>query len=255
MSRFAEFKRLDKKTRNKLRAILSVSDGNAIPGLANLRGKLGKNQSDALDVILNSPARLRASRTSTPFPKNPPFADTLQPARVVGLDEILSLIEVGVVSHKERLVHLAERLNKIDQLFAERNIEACLDGIIDAIHSEGWSHVLLRRIILIRESLSKGTVDERVENLVRQAGIKNGAVASLIHAYSLDKNILTIKRSILNIPDRGTINRYTRALSRLAVQPFAASVQDLAHFLSEVEKCSLIDALILAKFNAHLYNP
>lgn len=254
MSRFAELKRLDKKTRNKLRAILSVSDGNAISGLAKLRGTLGKDQSDALDVILNSPARLRAGRTSTPFPKNPPFVDTLQPARVMGLDEILSLIEVGAVSHKERLVRLAERLNKIDQLFAERNIEACLDDIIAAIHSEGWSHTLLRRIILIRESLSKDTVDDRVENLVRQAGIKNVAVASLIHAYSLDKNILTIKRSILNIPDRGAINRYTRALSRLAVQPFAASVQDLEHFLSEVEKCSLIDALILAKFNAHLFN-
>lgn len=254
MSRFAELKRLDKKTRNKLRAILSASDGNAIPGLANLRGTLGKDQSDALDFILNSPARLRAGRTSTPFPKNPPFVDTLQPASVMGLDEILSLIEVAVVSHKERLIRLANRLNKIDQLFAERNIEACLDDIIDAIHLEGWSHALLRRIILIRESLFKGSVDDRVEDLVRQAGIKNVAVASLIHAYSLDKNILTVKRSILNIPDRGTINRYTRALSRLAVQPFAGSVQDLTHFLSEVEKCSLIDALIVAKFNAHLFN-
>lgn len=254
MSRFAELKRLDKKTRNKLRAILSVSDGNAIPGLADLRGTLGKDQSDALDVILNSPARLKAGRTSTPFPKNPPFVDTLQPARMMELDEMLSVIEVSVVSHKERLARLAGQLHKIDRLYAERNLEDCLDGIIAAIHSEGWSHALLRRIILIRENLSKGTVDDRIENLVRQAGIKNVAVASLIHAYSLDKNILTIKRSILNIADRGSINRYTRAISRLSVQPFAASVQDLAHFLSEVEKCSLIDAVILAKFNAHLFD-
>lgn len=253
MSRFAELKRLDKKTRNKLRAILSDPDGNTIPGLAELRGKLGKDQSDALDVILNSQARLRAVRTSTPFPKNPPFADTLQPARVKGLSGMLSIIEVNVVSHKERLGHLVDQLHKIDQLYAQRNIEACLDGIIDAIQSDGWSHALLRRIIVIRENLFKGTVNDRIENLVRQAGIKQVAVASLIHAYSLDQNILTIKRSILNIADRGTINRYTRAISRLSVQPFAASVQDLANFLSEVEKCSLIDAVILAKFNAHLF--
>ncbi len=75
----------------------------------------------------------------------------------------------------------------------------------------------------------------------------------MIHAYSLDQNILTIKRSILNIADRGVINRYTRMISRLTVQPFAASVQDLVSFLSEVEKCSLIDAVILAKFNSHLF--
>lgn len=253
MGRFAELKRLDKKTRNKLRAILSIAEGNAIPGLADLRGALGKDQSSALDVILNSRTPLKAVRTSTPFPKNPPFVDTLQPARVIGLDEMLSVIEVGVVSHKERLARLAAQLHAIDQLYAERNQEACLDGIIAAIQSEGWSHALLRRVVLVRENQPKGTVDERVETLVRQAGIKNVPVASLIHAYSLDQNILTIKRSILNIADRGTINRYTRAISRLSVQPFAASVQDLAQFLSEVERCSLIDAVILAKFNAHLF--
>lgn len=253
MSRFAELKRLDKKTRNKLRAILSISDANAMPSLSNLRGKLGKDQSNALDEILNSPARLRAGQTSSPFPKKPPFFDTLQPERVMGLNEMLSVIEVSVISHKARLARLAVQLNDIDQLYAKRNVEACLDGIISAIDTEGWSHALLRRIILIRENLSKGTVDDRIEKLVRQAGIKNIAVASLIHAYSLDNNILTIKRSILNIADRGSINRYTRSISRLAVQPFAATVQELSNFLSEVERCSLIDAVILAKFNAHLY--
>lgn len=254
MSRFAELKRLDKKTRNKLRAILNVSDSNAIPSLANLRSTLGKDQSDALDLILNSPARLRAASYSAPFPKNPPFIDTLQPSRVMCLVEMLRVIEDSVVIHKERLARLAEQLHTIDRRYAQRNLEACLDCIIATIDSEGWSHALMRRIILIRENLPKGTVDDRIENLVSQSGIKNVAVASLIHAYSLDKNILTIKRSILNIADRGSINRYTRAISRLSVQPFAASVQDLSSFLSEVKRCSLIDAVILAKFNAHLFN-
>lgn len=253
MSRFAELKRLDKKTRNKLRAILSISDVNAMPSLSNLRGTLGKDQSNALDEILNSPARLKAGRTSTPFPKKPPFVDTLQPARLIELNEMLSTLEVSVGNHKERLARLSEQLHNIDRLYAQRNVTGCLDGIISAIHSDGWSHALLRRIILIRENLPKGTVDDRIENLVQQAGIKNIAVASLIHTYSLDKNILTIKRSILNIADRGSINRYTRAISRLSVQPFAASMQDLANFLSEVERCSLIDAVILAKFNSHVF--
>jgi hypothetical protein len=49
--------------------------------------------------------------------------------------------------------------------------------------------------VLIRENLPKGSVDERIEELIQKARIKNIPVASLIHAYSLDQNILTIKRS------------------------------------------------------------
>ena len=251
--RFEEFRKLDKKTRNKLRAILSNGDVNAIGGLTKLRGKLGKVQSDALEAILNSPTPLKAVKASTPFPKNPPFADTLQVHREMNLTEVLYAIEVSVITHKERLIRLVNALHDIDALYAARETNSCRDRIINAIETEGWSHALLRRIILIRENLPKGSVDERIEELVQQAGIKAIAVASLIHAYSLDQNIPTIKRSILNIADRGAINRYTRMLSRLTVKPFASSTQDLVNFLSEVQKCSLIDAVILAKFNSHLF--
>lgn len=253
MRRFEELKRLDKKTRNKVRAILSQGNVNAIAGLAALRGTLGKDQSVALDGILNSPALLKAVQISTPFPKTAPFVDILRSLVDVGLPDLLSGIEASVVTYKERLLQLAEQLQGIDRLYAEREIAASRDRIAATIESSGWSHALLRRVVLIRENLPKGTVDERIEELVQIAGIKNAPVASLIHAYSLDQNILTIKRSILNIPDKGAINRYTRTISRLSVLPFASSAEDLVAFLSEVEKCSLIDAVILAKFNAHLF--
>ncbi len=253
MRRFEELKRLDKKTRNKVRAILSRGDVNALAGLAKLRVGLGKDQSDALEGILNSPALLKAVKTSTPFPKTAPFVDTLQYPTDRSLAELLSGIEATIVAHKGRLLLLIEHLQDVDRHYAARDLDACCDDIAAAIESSGWSHALLRRIVLIRENLPTGTVDERIEDFIQKAGIKNAPVASLIHAYSLDHNILTIKRSILNIPDKGTINRYTRTISRLSVLPFAASSQDLHAFLAEVEKCSLIDAVILAKFNAHLF--
>lgn len=253
MRRFAELKRLDKKTRNKLRAILSNGDANAIGSLTRLRGKLGKDQSDALEGVLNSSTLLNAVRPSIPFPKVSPFSDTLQANRELGLNELLSSIEVSVATHKERLTRLANSLQKIDTLYAKGATADCRDCIVESLETDGWSHALLRRIILIRENLAKDCTDDRIEELVQQAGIKGVVVASLIHAYSRDQNILTIKRSILNLADRGAINRYTRTLSKLPVQPFAASTQDLVNYLSEVQKCSLIDAIILAKFNAHLF--
>jgi hypothetical protein len=254
MRRFDELKRLDIKTRNRLRAILSSGDTNAIGSLQRLRGRLGKDQSSALEGILRSSALVKAVRTSTPFPKVPPFVDTLQAHRDVDLEEMLSSIEVSVVVHKERLTRLANSLHKIDELYADGDTVACRECIVDTLETDGWSHALLRRIILIRENLPTDRVDDHIEALVQQAGIKGVVVASLIHVYSCDQNILTIKRSILNLADRGVINRYTRTISKIAVQPFAASAQDLANFLLEVEKCSLIDAIVLAKFNSHLFH-
>lgn len=253
MSRFEEIKRLNKKARNKIRAILSNSDSNVIGSLSQLRATLGKDQSNALEKILNSPMPSKAVKSSTPFPKIPPFVDTLQLHRSRGLNEMLNIIELGVTTHKSRLIRLANSLKTIDALYAENEISSCRERIVATIETDGWSHAILRRIVLIRENLPNGVVDDRIESLMQQAGIKGISVASLIHAYSFDQNILTIKRSILNIADRGAINRYTRAISRIAVQPFAASTQDLVDFLSEVEKCSLIDVIILAKFNSHLF--
>lgn len=253
MHRFEELKRFDIRTRNRLRAIFSDGDANALNRLARLRGTLGKGQAEALEAILSSRALMRGVHRTMPFPKAPPFFDTLQTHRELALDELLRTIEAGANTHKERLVRLANSLKKIDTLYAAGDTNACRNCIVETSETDGWSHALLRRIILIRENLGKHCVDDRIEELVLRAGIKGVVVASLIQAYARDQNILTIKRSILNISDRGAINRYTRTLSRLTVQPFAASMQDLADFLLEVQKCSLIDVIILAKFNSHFF--
>lgn len=253
MGRSDELKRLDKRTRNKLRAILSIGDANAIGQLGQLRGTLGKAQSDALDAILNGSRHEKAVRISTPFPKNPPFNDTVQPYREYNLDELLGVIETGAVVHKVRLLRVAHALGEIDSAYVAGDIKSCQTLIVDAIERDGWSHALLRRIVLIRENQPEGAVDHAIEELVQRADLNAIVVASLVHTYSQDQNLLTIKRSILSIADRGSINRYSRTIARVPVQPFAKSREDLCTTLSEVERCSLIDAIILAKFNAHLF--
>ena len=254
MRRSEAFKRLDKKSRNKLRAILSNSEANAIKSLTQLRTKLGKNQLDALEVILNSSTPLKAVRVSAPFPKKPPFVDTLKIHREADLEELLGIIESRAIVCKERLIRVAKSLHEIDEAYAASDIESCRQLICASINLDGWSHAILRRIVLIRENSSQGEDYEKIDELIRQTDIKEVTVSSLIHLYSTDQNYLTIKRSIMNLADRGTINRYSRTICRLPVQPFARDEEDLAAFLSEVEKCSLIDAIILAKFNSHLFH-
>lgn len=254
MRRLEQLKRLDKKTRNKVRAILGSDDPKAIDSLAQLRGTLGTAQSDALDDLLNGLRHEKAVRVSMPFPKTPPFLDVVKPHHDIPLDKRLDILNANVNVHKTRLLRVAAALQEIDVKYAEGKMRLCRNLIEDSIARDGWSHAILRRIVLIRENLPDGQEDGKIEELVQRANLNAVAVTSVVHAYSRDQNILTIKRSILNIADRGAVNRYSRMLSRLPVQPFANSREDLSAFLSEVEKCSLIDSIILAKFNSHLFD-
>ncbi len=253
MDRHEALRRLDKKTRNKLRALLSEKDENVINRLADLRSKLGKDQVNAIEVILNNPSMTRAVKIPKPFPKKPPFADTLQEHREMTLQQLLSSINADTIKHTVQLNRLAASFEELDTLYAAKKFNSCIDVIHKILKEDGWSHALLRRIILIRENLEEDAIDNRIESLVLQAGIKGIVVSSLIHSYDKDQSILMIKRSIMNIVDRGGVNRYTRTLSKLTVQPLASSHSELEEFLREVIKCSLIDAIILAKYNSHLF--
>ncbi|WP_312486358.1 hypothetical protein [Massilia timonae] len=253
MLRFEILKSFDKKTRNKIRSILSESDGNPINRLTKLRGDLPIGKAQLLDELLKSQFLGKAVKRSVPFPKRPPFGDTLQIQNSFTLDEVLESIERSVSAHNAKLLVLCEALHEIDVLYSKGDFVACRDRIVNSLESSGWSHALLRRLVLIRENLPEGAEDDVIEEFVQKANLKEVAVASLVHTYSLEQSLLTVKRSVLNIVDRGTINRYSRTLARISVQPFAKSTHELAIMLAEIEKCSLIDAVILAKFNAHLF--
>lgn len=253
MRRDEKIKRFDIKTRNQLRAILSDDEKNAIPRLAKLSTRFGESKNRTLDEIINSAVLTKAVKKPIPFPKTPQFHDILQANIQAGLGNILASLETSIVKHSTRLERLACSLGDIDELYACQKIDECLTKIIHTIEEDGWSHVLLRKIVLIRENIGQNSAIEKIEELINEAGIKGVVVSSLIHAYSPEQSILMSKRSVLNMPDRGIINRYSRTLSKLSVHPFATSCEDLADYLKEAIKCSLIDGIILAKFNSSFF--
>ncbi|HCB1270129.1 hypothetical protein KSGM81_04542 [Klebsiella quasipneumoniae] len=252
MRREERLKKFDMKTRNKIRAILSEKDGNAIVALSRLYASLNKMQAENLDSILNSHLLTKAVRFFSSFPKTPPFKDTLQANFFNNLAEILKYIEGCSQRNNEKLKHLIRLLQNFDELYSKKEHSKCIELIEFIIEQHGWSHVVLRKLILLRENIGQDETDERIEQLVIKAGIKGVVVSSLIHTFTRDQNILMSKRSVLNITDRGVINRYTRTLSKLSIQPFATSIADFEVYLKEVIKCSLIDAIIFIKFNRHL---
>ncbi|TNH92873.1 hypothetical protein [Aeromonas sobria] len=254
MRRDERFKKFDIRTRNQIRSILSGDGENVIGRLRKLSAKFTSSQLEYLNEILNSSVLTRAVKAQIPFPKNPPFYDTFQKHHNSDLHDILTIIENYSIKYIERLRRIVLSLQRIDEKYTANNFDSCIDEILLTLKVDGWSHALLRRIILIRENNTQNNVGERIEELVQRAGIKGVVVSSLIHSYARDQNILMSKRAVLNISDRGAINRYTRTLAKLSVQPYASSSQDLGEYLGEVLKCSLIDAIILAKFNCHYFS-
>lgn len=257
MKRYQEIKRLNKKTRNQLRHILGVGGGDALSNLAKLRLFVGEAQSSVLDQILSSPTPNKAAQRPMHFPKVPPFVDVLIARRAHTLNDLLLDVERSLEANAKRIIRLSSDFRAIDLAYSKGDFESSLNQLIQSIERDGWSHAILRKLILLRESACTEAIEDRIESLVQSAGLNANAVvvSSLIHLYSKDQNHLTIKRSILNITDRGFVNRYSRLLARLPVQPLSNDASDFFSMLSIAESCSLVDALIVAKFNVHLFDP
>jgi len=252
MSRSAELKKLDIRARNQLRSILATTGEDAILRLGTLRRQLSKREVQALEGVLSSPTPVKAAARYNPFPKLPPFKDALFARRSPDLDESLRFVDGASSQHFERLKAQIGALHLFDRDLAENKFLIDPAQFTAHISQFGWSHAILRRLVLAREA--GDTESEEIERLVWSAGLESNSlvVTSLIHAYAAEQSYLTVKKSTLNLADRGVINRYSRALARLTFQPFAKDAQDLGSFLAEVSKCSLLDAVILVNFNSHL---
>lgn len=255
MSRQDDLKRLDRKSRNQLRHILTAGGDDAISKLTRLRSRLGKQQSAALEAVLTSPALWSGSQTSSPFPRHPQFADRLQPSEHKSLEHALAAIDRESAVYSARLAQLLKLFREIDNAMAQARFDESLALISDAITRHGWSHALLRRLVAVRQNLPD--TNDEAEALLHRAGLQANlvSVTSLVHAFSPEHSLLTIKRSILNIVDRGPVNKFSRTIARIPVQPFAANERELTSLLVEARKCSLIDAVVLAWFNSHLTSP
>lgn len=254
MARHEELQKLDIKSRNRLRSILSSGGDEAISRLNRLRSGLGKRQASALEEILASPRPIKAAAHRNAFPRTPPFKDALRGPHPRDMGTLLASIEEMTETNLPRLKRQITSIKLIDNCFSESKLDAVRDAVVQHIDEFGWSHALLRRIVLVREY--QENEDDEIERLVWSAGLesKSIVVTSLIHAYAAEQNYLTVKRSTLNVADRGFLNRYSRNIARVSFQPFAKSEEDLLSFLGEVTKCSLLDAVILLSVNSHLIN-
>jgi hypothetical protein len=252
ISRNKEIRQINIRSRNQLRNILASGSDNGVTKLDNLRKTMGSREALALERVLSSGARINGSTPYSPFPKNPPFKDVLRSPGPKDLTSLLAFVDKNIIAYEKRLTAQVNSLSEIDKAISKTSFQVDSKIFFEHIKDFGWSHAILRRIIVVREN--NVNEDEQIEKLVIIAGLKQNSliVNSLIQAYATEQNYLIAKRSVLNVADRGNLNRYTRVISRITFEPLVKNETEMFFMLAQIAFCSIVDSIIFIKANSHI---
>lgn len=251
---FDELKRLKIKTRNQVRAILAAAElGDSINLLNRLRAKSPARELLQIDRVLRNPIIRTGPIVPQLFPDEPQTSEAYLRLERLPLAQQLAMVDGLVRENLFKLQRLARNFRSIgDDIIAGDLREA--SKRVQAIFEEfGFSHVLLRKAVLIRTLLGDEESQE-VESLLVRAGLdrNNVIVTSLIHCYAEEQDLLNLKKSILNLARRGRSNQFTRDICRLPFHPLAKDSDDLAELIQSCLQSSLYDAVIATKVNIDL---
>jgi hypothetical protein len=250
---FDELKRLNKKTRNQVRAILTAELGDSIKLLNRLRVKSPTRELLQIDRVLRNPIIRTGPIVPQLFPDEPQTSESYYRLERLPLPQQLAMIDGLVRENLGKLQRLARNLRLTgDDIITGKLREAAKR--VQAIFEEfGFSHALLRKAVLIRTLLGDAESPE-VESLLVRAGLdrNNVIVTSLMHCYAEEQDLLNLKKSILNLARRGRSNQFTRDICRLPFHPVAKDADDLVDLIQSCLQSSLYDAVIISKINVDL---
>jgi len=156
--------------------------------------------------------------------------------------------------NKTAIEALVNKSSELGKLIASRKLADCDKLIKDMIDRFGHSNFLLRKSLLIHCINENGELLPQIEAIMDEAGIgsNNFIASSTLRCYEEEQNTLSLKRSVMNLVDKGKANRFTRDLSRISFHPHAADLDELGEMIQSCLQSSLIDALIIIKVNQGL---
>lgn len=248
-------KKLNVRTRNRLRPILRLQGSDAIARLNILRAELRPGALAQVESVLWAASSRADPIIPSLFPSAPQVREDYVRLKPLGLHEQFLLIAHHAAAHDEKLKRAIGLLAVINRKIVDRNYVGAALTLCDAYDEIGYSHVLLRKAALIRVLDANAVLPRELSELLNSDGQKRAPLiaTSLAHCYQVEQDFLVLKRSIMSIPDYGSANKYTRDIARLPFQPFGKNEDDLRDMLQSAMQSSLLDALVVAKLNADLF--
>lgn len=244
-------KKLNIKTRNKVRALLFLPTKDAFPRLNALRNQLSGGELAWVDrVFWQSPTEI-GNTIPDLFPQEPQISENFYRLVPIELSKQLDIINSHAATEISRLLKYLEGCKELNSLLLKRETYNAAKIASRLFNDFGYSHHLLRKIALLHVYHStKESLPEIEEILISCGSNKNKIItASLIHCYQDEQDFLAMKRSIMNLPNRGDTNRFTRDMARIPFHPHHYSDYDFRNQLQSSLQSSLIDAIVLTKFN------
>lgn len=248
-----KYKKLDKGIRSYLRPMLFGEVEKKYKTVNKLR-KLKKPDeiSDIEEVILLSK---KEHILPDLFPKEPKILHDEFFLESISVDKHLSILNLTVKKNLEKLTDLLMLISELNNCILKKEYiesENIIKGIID---NYGYSHFLLRKMVLLNE-LSKITnidllfIDSEIE-FYNNSG-KNQILSSLQQCYDVELSYFNLKKSVMNISD---FECYLNTIIRIPFlyKKYSNDKSNEDIFLKYNLQSSLIDGLIFLKCNKNIY--
>lgn len=251
-ARISTFNKLSLNTKNRIRGILALKPDEAIEPLNKLREE--KNVAELLQIerVLRLNPLRQAAVLPLDFPSKANITEEFHRLKALPFEKELQLLEGFAKEHYQKLIeffYLASSASR--SILRHCSSDASIE-LADLYQKFGYSHFLFRKAFALRSKVEyPSTHIPQIEQILLSAGLdsNNIVLSSLLHCFNEEQDYLSFKRSILNIPQRGNSNRFTRDICRIPFHPCARDEADLSELLYSSRQSSLIDAIIIAKAN------
>lgn len=225
--------RLRPNTRNKVRAYYIADRPESIRLLNKLRSEKSANELLLVHLMLNK--HKVKNKTSIPdlFPSTPQTTEDFFRLNRLPLEKKISILNGLVSANTKVLNNFFELLEKINISIISQNFEQAANLIEESYTKYGYSHLLLRKAVLVRSLNGSSAEFPVIEKFLHSAGLErnNIIVTSLIHCYKEEQDFLSLKRSIMSLHYRGNGNKFTRDMCRTPFHPLAKNKEDLSDLL------------------------
>jgi len=247
----SELKKLKVDVRNKIRAIESSDESRSVQILNSLRKDCSVGELIQIEKVIRAIKKDNAALPEN-FPKTPQTSENFQRLYPLSFDKNLKYINFVIKNNEELLNSYFSLLTTLNESIISKEYEKSDCTVGEIVTKHGYSHLLLRKAILISSSADEMVKLPNIDKLLALAGVdyNNSFVSSLIHCFQEEQDFLNIKKSIMGTFDQGDWNKYTRDIIRIAFHPHAKDKQEFNEFIQSNLQSSLIDAIITIKINS-----
>jgi hypothetical protein len=249
-----ELQRLKIRTRNRLRAVVSRPLKDAISQLNAIRKDA--TASEMVQVERTLWAHPKSGDLIVPrlFPTEPQTEENFLRLDSISLKEQIQVIELHARANKKTLHGCIGEMGNLSCFIVNKDFEKAALKIYELWKKFGYSHFLLRKSALLRALIPLDHSQTELEEFLKTCGLgkNNIVVRSLLQCFQQEQDFLSMKRSILSLPNRGLANRFTRDMCRVPFHPHCSDEKDLADQLQSALQSSLFDAIVIAKVNAKI---